>query len=156
MCYFYIRCNVSKNIVHNSRVNSLGGNINKWKLTKRGESWRKVLIESITETCGDVIECYEESQMQFLIDNSSKQKLPHNWKNLLKRPSAGIAEVIMGQDWCGLDRILDEFYFVPVLTYRCFSYENVSPVNHSITSVYNFSCFYLPCYTILSMRRFSI
>lgn len=98
MCYFYIRCNVSKNIVHNSRVNSLGGNINKWKLTKRGESWRKVLIESITETCGDVIECYEESQMQFLIDNSSKQKLPHNWKNLLKRPSAGIAEVIMGQD----------------------------------------------------------
>lgn len=115
-----------------------------------------MLIESITETCGDVIECYEESQMQFVIDNSSNQKLPHNWKNLLKRPSAGIAEVIMGQDSRGLERILDKFYFVPVLTYRCFSYENVSPINHSITSVYSLSCFYLPCYTVQTMRHFNI
>lgn len=98
MCYFYIRCNVSKNILHNLRVNSLGGNINKWKLKKRGESKRKVLIKSITETCGDVIECYEESQMQFLIDNSSNQKLTHNWKHLLKKPSAGVAEVMTRRD----------------------------------------------------------
>lgn len=47
-----------------------------------------MLIKSIAETCGDVIECYEESQIQFLIDNSSNQKLPHNWKHLLQKSSA--------------------------------------------------------------------
>lgn len=84
-------------IFYKTRESTIWGEIqiNRWKLTKKGESWRKVLIKSIRETCGDVIECYEESQMQFLIDNSSNQKLPHNWKHLLKRPNAGIAEVFM-------------------------------------------------------------
>ena len=115
-----------------------------------------MLIKSITETCGDVIECCEESQMQFLIDNSSNQKLPHNWKHLLKRPSAGIALVIMGQDWCVLWGILDKSDFVPASNYPQFSCENIPPINQSITSICNLSCFYLPCYRIQSMRPFSI
>lgn len=56
-----------------------------------------MLIKSITETCGDVIECYKETQMQFLIDNNSNQKLTQNWKHLLKRSSAGMQGLLWGR-----------------------------------------------------------
>lgn len=95
LCYFYIRCNISQ-IFHTTQASTIQGEIkiHRRKLTKRGESWEKkkknMLVKSITERCGDVTGYCEEHQTQFLVDNSSDQKMPQNWKHLLKRPSFGM------------------------------------------------------------------